>query len=126
MKKRILVDTNVILRFILFDNKQQGEAASELFEKAKQGKIELKVISLVVIEVIYVLTKMYKVPKSTIVQTLTNLCSLEGVSVKDRQVLEKALIYWEKTSISFVDSWIICLAETENIEFVTFDKKMKK
>jgi len=56
MKKRFL-DTNVIVRFLLNDEKNQAKKAKDFFETTVKNKEKLVITPLVLAEVIYVLEK---------------------------------------------------------------------
>ena len=54
MKKEIL-DTNVLLRFLVGDNKQQHQEAERWFKEAEQRKRKIVLVPLVVAETCFVL-----------------------------------------------------------------------
>lgn len=55
MSQRLLLDTNVILRFLTGEPKAQAEGARNLFVSATTGDVVLHVSPVVVAEVFYTL-----------------------------------------------------------------------
>ena len=61
-----IVDSNFILRYLLNDSFEQYKQAKLIFDDVKNGKIHIKLEQVVFVEVIFVLTSFYKVPKEKI------------------------------------------------------------
>ena len=62
-----LLDTNII-RFLVGDNKEHLEKSTKYFEQIEQGLIEVEIISDVLMEAFFVLTKFYKIPKMGVLE----------------------------------------------------------
>ena len=63
-----LVDANVLLRFLLNDIPEQSDVARRAIESGAAVEIE------VVAEVVYVLQRVYEVPRKEIAEVLGDLC----------------------------------------------------
>ena len=68
IKKKTLVDTNVILRFLLNDNPNQAQEAEDLFEKAENNQLEIP--DIIIAELIFVLLSVYKLSRRDIVEKI--------------------------------------------------------
>ncbi len=123
MKKKI-VDTNVILRFLLGEPENQAKMAETIFSSAK--KETLFIPDIVIAEVIFVLLSYYKKEKQEIIDTLSNLL-LSEVFDCNRSIILTALKKYETKSISFIDAYLLALRTENNYEeIITFDKKLYK
>ena len=60
---RSLPDTNVIVRYLIADDPTLHGRAKEFFDKVKNGSLKALILESVIAECIYVLTKIYKVPR---------------------------------------------------------------
>ncbi|HEX6977156.1 MAG TPA: PIN domain-containing protein [Patescibacteria group bacterium] len=125
--KRILIDTNAILRFLLLDVPNQAEEVKVLFEKAKAGKIQIIIPEVVFFETKHMLSgNYYGFEKNLVVNKLESILSASFLEVENKSIFLKALDYYKKTSLSLVDSFILAKAKLENLEIFTFDKNLKK
>ena len=61
-----IVDTNILLRFLLNDVPKQTEEAKLKIEQAKAGKLKLVVPQIVIFEIIFALTKIYGFEKNKV------------------------------------------------------------
>jgi len=57
--KRLSIDTNVIVRYLLDDVKSQADEVERLFEQAKKGEMELVLSPVVIAETTFVLETYY-------------------------------------------------------------------
>ena len=111
----VLVDANVILRYLLNDVPEQARVAREAIESGAGTTIE------VVAEVVYVLQGVYGVPRERVAQTLSALCS--RLECERLDVLLAALDAYGKTKFDFVGCVLLAIARLGKAEVITFDKK---
>jgi len=117
-----LVDTNLIIRFLLNDNQKQADAAKKLFSSSEK----LYLTDLVLAEIVWVLTSVYNFPKVDIAQKLQNLLNL-NIFKSNKRLLNQALQLYEQFSISFVDAYLASLVLEKNLEGIySFDKGLDK
>ena len=117
-----IVDSNFILRYLLNDNFEQYKQAKLIFDDVKNGKIHIKLEQVVFVEVIFVLTSFYKVPKEKIIEIMHSLLLYKGINA-EKELLNLALDLFQ-THNHIVDSIIAARAKLSNIEALTFDKKL--
>lgn len=126
MKKRFL-DTNVIVRFLLNDEKNQAKRAKDFFETVAKNKEKLVITPLVLAEVIYVLEKFGQSSKEEISKILISFLNLPIIIVEEKKILLDALLLYSKLKIDFVDCYHLSFCQTFGIEeIVSFDKDFKK
>ena len=121
MKNMEIIDANIILRYLLNDH--------EIFSKKSVIIIEQKNIHLpfeVCAEVVYVLEKIYNVPRIDITNSLTILIDYPNISTSNNNVLKKALNIYSAQNIDFVDSILIAYNYISGIKIHSFDKKVNK
>ncbi len=115
----IIIDANVILRYLLNDNEEMASEA-EMLIKNHEVWVTIEVIA----EVIYVLKGVYKVEKREVCNCLLEF--LEEVRVEDREVLEKAIQTYAECNLDFVDCVLYAYHSVRQYEIKTFDKKLNK
>ena len=121
-----LLDTNIIIRFLVGDNEKHLEKSTEYFHQIEQGSMEVEILSEVLMEACFVLTKFYKLPKIEVISDLKTILSFEGVVNKDKIILFEALNIIENKNIDFVDALICAKCKFQNYEKLSFDKELNK
>lgn len=124
--KAYCVDTNFVLRYLLYDIKKQADTAENYFRKAKEKAISVYIPLVVFVELVFALKKFYKFTKTEIVRKLGNLAEFQYLEVEKREVLIKSLFRYKDLNISFVDLLIYFEAVLSGKKLLTFDKKLKK
>ncbi len=123
-KNIIIVDANIILRYLLRDNEKFYKEAEALFNDAFSGKKKILIMHSVIAEVVYVLLKLYKVSKKEIAEVLTELLKIKGVKVQDKEILFDAFKIFENRNLDFVDC-VLC-AYSRKYQVMSFDKEVNK
>lgn len=122
-----LVDTNVILRFLVKDNTKMYQATKKLFERVVNLQEKLEVKLCVLFEVVYVLSGYYGRPRNEIKNILTVFCQSKGIHLRKKNVVFLALQLFDETKYDFVDCYLAAEIKLGNIkEIYTFDSDLKK
>ena len=121
--QKFIVDTNFILRYLLADNKLQYQKAKDIFDLVREGKAQVKLEQAVFVEIIFVLSSFYEVPKEKIIHIMNSFLSYKGIDT-DKELLNTSLDIYGNNNIHIVDSIIIAKSRMQNLEALTFDKKI--
>ena len=113
------VDTNIILRVILRDNKELSPLAREILRTN-----ECYVLPEVIPEAVYVLNKVYKFNRTDIANALLQLLPL--VVVKDVRLTRLALNYFAELNFDYVDCILLARNKLYGHQVATLDKKLEK
>jgi len=124
--KRRLVDTNLIVRYLVQDHEKHAKAAGKLFEACDRGEIEIVVLPAVLAECVFVLESFYQHPRANIAAALSTLISSPGVEVSENAVHLDALDRYRKTKVHFVDCLLAAVARAGDIPVATFDEDFRK
>ena len=118
---KIVVDTNVLVRAVLQDDKRQGKAAANVLKNASLIAVPLPCLC----ELVWVLRRGAKLSKEDVAQTIRDLLNAENV-VMNRQAVEAGLSMLDAGGdfadgvIAYEGNWLG--GET----FVSFDKHAVK
>lgn len=123
MATKSILDTNVLVHFILGDNKAQKKQAIEWFRQATSGDREIIVKLAVVAEAVYVLESFYKHSREDIASVLIPFLAMPVLIVEDREPLLKL---WKDymAGVHFIDAFLISSARFEDAEILSFDKAL--
>jgi predicted nucleic acid-binding protein len=120
------VDANVILRFLTGDPPDMAAKAMELMGRVEKGVVGLRVSSLVVAEVVWVLSSFYGHTKRQIYETLYSFLGADGIFVEDHDLLIQSLHDMGEKNVDFVDAYLAALANSQKESVCTFDNDFNK
>lgn len=126
MSTRRLVDTNLIVRYLVQDHEKHARAAGRLFDACDRGDVVIVVLPFVLAECVFVLESFYKHPRNDIASALRRLISSPGVEISEVTVYLDALNRYKGTKAHFVDCLIAATAVARNIPVFTFDQDFRK
>lgn len=123
LTKTYILDTNVLLRFLVGDNKLQQIKAIEWFRQAEKGEIKIIVVALVVAEACFVLESFYKQNRSDIISSMEVFISQRWLRVENRDVIKHTWFYYQN-NLHFVDSYLLAWQKISQDGILTFDQKV--
>jgi len=126
VSKQRLVDTNLIVRYLVQDHEKHAKAAGKLFDACDRGDLVIVVLPVVLAECVFVLESFYGHPRTDIASTLGRLISSPGVEISEVTVHLDALNCYKGTKAHFVDCLIAATAVAENLPVSTFDQDFRK
>ena len=126
MSKRRLVDTNLIVRYLVQDHEKHAKAAGRLFDACDRGDVVIVVLPAVLAECLFVLESFYEHPRGDIASALGRLISSLFVEIDGAAIHLDALDRYRKTKVHFVDCLIAATAATENMPVASFDQDFRK
>lgn len=112
------IDTNVVIRFLIADDRRQAAAARAVIEAG-----DIFIPTTVLLESEWVLRSGYDIPPSQIAEGLRALAGLPGVTVGNPAAVAHALDGIEN-GMDFADALHLALSEGCTT-FLTFDKKLR-
>lgn len=116
-----LVDTNIVLRYLLQDHDTLSEQATALIDN------HLVFASTeVVAEVCYVLAKVYQLPRAEIANELFLLFNDNIIAHVDRAFILHTIHIYEQTRLDFVDCAMIGYHQSSGYRISSFDKKINR
>ena len=120
----LAVDTNVLIRIVVADNKQmdQVKLARQIAKKARQ----LFVPQIVQVELVWVLATAYHLEKTDIIHVLQHLQTNEAFQLQNEVEFSEALLLFQANNVDFSDSLILIESKKVNCDVVTFDKKFSR
>ena len=119
----IALDTNVLVRYLVRDDRQQAEAARTLLESLDAGRPGY-VCREVAVELVWVLRRAYGFPRDRIAVILEELTATEGLIVESADEVVRSAFRYRKGGAGFSDLMILEAAERSGaLPLYTFDQK---
>jgi predicted nucleic-acid-binding protein len=126
VSKRRLVDTNLIVRYLVQDHEKHAKAAEKLFDACDRGDVVVVALPAVLAECVFVLESFYEHARADIASALGRLISSPGVEIDHSAIHLDALDRYRKTKVHFVDCLIAATAASENMPVASFDHDFRK
>ena len=103
---RASVDTNILLRLLIKDDDIKKRACERLLEKAKRKEIHLYILPIVIMEIVWVLEKYYKLDRKTIRELTEAVMNTPELHIEMEDVFRKALRLYEEKNVKLADAVI--------------------
>lgn len=116
-----ILDTNMILRFLMRDNIEMADKSLEIIKNDN-----VFVTPEVVAEVVFVMQKVYKATREDIYDMITSFMNISTVNVSEYSVLSKGLELFRDNNLDFVDCILCAYNLCHGYEVCTFDVKLQK
>lgn len=118
------LDTNVVIRYLVQDDKKQSAVASRFIEKSLTTDAPGYINHIILCEIVWVLQRCYSVNKQQVREIIEGLLTTKQFIVEDVEVAWKALRSFDANNADFCDALIGQENTHSGCEHtVTFDKK---
>ena len=124
--KKYIIDTNALISFVTDRNPDQQQKVAPLFESAANLKALILCHQYVLTEFIYVMDRVYQVPKEEIRRIITDLVDMPGIEVINEIDFTAVLSCWPDPIPDFGDAVIASVSKIRKSAIVTFDRKFAK
>jgi predicted nucleic-acid-binding protein len=101
---RAFIDTSVILRFLVKDDDLKSRAVEKLLLTATGKGTVLHVLPVTMLEIVWVLEKVYKFGKKEIRELAEAIINTPKIKVEMGNVFLKALKVYEEKNVKFADA----------------------
>jgi predicted nucleic-acid-binding protein len=116
-----LLDTNIILRFILKDHPTLSPKANNIILHHY-----CHIDDIVIAEVVWVLSSTYQQLPAIIAHLLKDFLTNDTIKVQNLSQTLHALNLYEAQRLSYIDCWLVVQAQSLNLPLKTFDTKLQK
>ena len=124
--KALLLDANVLVRFLVQDEPKQSPAATAIFEKAERREFTLHLDGLAVAEVVYVLIGRYGRSRPEVVAAMLAVIQNPGVDTSEKMIVTDALHRFGAMNVDFADAWLAARSAHTGRAVASFDRDLDK
>lgn len=115
----LLIDTNILLRYLLQDHAELSEKASEII-----ANHDVICLNSVVYEAIHVMKSVYQIDRIQIANELYGLFADHILLSENEAIILKTLMIFKETSLDFIDCLLIAKHIIDGEQIMSFDKKL--
>ena len=120
------VDANVMLRLLTGDPPDLAQRSRRLAERAERGEVTLRISSIVVAEIVWVLSSFYRYSRTQIAEVLIPLLTTEGILLEEAEQVIAALDRMATANVDFIDAFLAEIARREGGSVVSFDRDFRR
>lgn len=124
--KTLLLDTNVLLRFILKDDAAAFAKSQSYLQQAKENQVKAKIMSAVIPEIVYVLAGYYQVERQQIAQIMAEIVATPYLEIENRTCWEQVFSHYAQEKIDLVDLYLAVSAQNTKAQLITFDQELQQ
>ncbi|MBI5211886.1 MAG: PIN domain-containing protein [Nitrospirae bacterium] len=118
-----IIDANVILRFFLEDDTGQFLKAKAFMQKLETAQEEALITEIVFAEVVWVLSKVYNIPRREISDKFSGVINYKGIKTSpDKKLFIESLKLYAEHSMDIQDIFLAVVARNNDCSIVTFDR----
>jgi len=123
---RVLLDTNVLVSFLVNREPQQQAQAAKLIAAAAEGEHRLLLPQIVLSELVYVLQNLYALSADEVAAIITDLLALSGADPVHDLSWSEVLTLWPASIPTFADAVVVATSQGTRADAVaTFDGKLR-
>lgn len=123
--EKVFLETSVFIRYFTADDKKKFKDCSELLEIIERGKVRPYTSNIVLFEILFVLTRIYKFSKKEVLEEIEKLLDIRNLTLIDTTNSKEAIRLFKKYNVKYPD----CLIATQvpkKTNLVTYDEEFNK
>lgn len=122
-----LLDTNIILRWLLEDDKHKADRIAHLLRQATTNKEQFFISDISVAEMVWVLESYYKLARQSIAEITRKLLSTQGLFFEHADRLFDSIAVYENHNVDYIDAYLFVLSKEKKLDgIVSYDKDFDK
>jgi predicted nucleic-acid-binding protein len=121
--RKYIIDTNALISFVTDRNPNQQQKIAPLFESAANLRVLILCHQYVLTEFIYVMDRVYHVPKDEIGRMIADFVEMPGIEIVHEIDFKTVLSYWPDPIADFGDAVIASMGRQRRAAIVIFDRK---
>jgi predicted nucleic acid-binding protein len=124
--RKYIIDKNALISFVTDRNPEQQVKIDKLFNDAARLRILVLCPQNVLTEFVYVMDKVYQIPKSEINKIVRDFIDMPGIEVVHDLDMKTLMSYWPEVFQDYGDAIIATLCKnTKGSLIATFDRKFR-
>lgn len=120
------LDANIILRYLTRDVPGLASRARSILTSAASGERSLRLATLVVAEVVWTLTSLYKLDRDEVCDRVGDFVAAPGIEAEERELILGALRTMKERNVDFVDAYLAEKARAAGEAVCSFDRDFER
>ena len=126
MKHTLILDTNVIIRYLANDVPGKADDCGKLFADAKSGKVNLFVTDICIAELVWTLKSYFHLGNEEVYEKVAAIINTPGFTFSDEAMILDAMLRFKEKNVDFADAYNAALAARDDMKISSYDKDYRK
>ena len=127
MPDRFFVDTNVFIRFYRHDNPRLSPLAEKIISDCVAGKTALVICPVTVLEIVWLLTSFYKLPRTEIIRFVEKILVMANLEILEADLTKIMSSMFREKNIDVTNAYFPTLMDQQKISKIfSFDHDLDK
>lgn len=122
---KVFLETSVFIRYLTADDEIKFKDCLKLIELIEKGKIRPYTSNIVILEILFILTRLYRFAKKEALEAIKKILDLRNLTLIETTNTKKAIKIFEKYNIKFPDCLIATQVPT-GAKLVSYDTDFSK
>lgn len=122
----VYVDTNALVYFLAGGESETSRLARAAFQAAAEGRVQLFLADVIVVDLGFVLTRVLKLERSRASALLGALLDARGVRLEHRSLLRRTLELFDEYGLGWVDAYLAAHALEGGSPVLSFDRRLDR
>lgn len=124
--KKLFLETSIFVRYFTADDEKKFRDCVQLLEAIeKEGKVRSYISNIVILEILFVLTRIYKFSKKDVLDGIDKILNLRNITLIEKTDTRQALKLYKKYNIKYADC-LIASQLPRGVKLVTYDEEFSK
>jgi predicted nucleic acid-binding protein len=124
--KTLILDTNVILRYLANDVPKKADDCEKLFRDAGSGRVRLFVSDICIAELVWTLKSYFHLDNDDIYEKITAIINTPGFHFTDEALILDAMMRFKDKNVDFADAYTASLAARDGMKISSYDRDYRK
>jgi predicted nucleic-acid-binding protein len=120
--KKYIIDTNCLISYVTDRDERQRASVSLYFDSALKSQCTLVVLTSVITEFVYVLSRVYQADPLTVCDMTRTILHTPGIEIDTAVDFESVISLWPEKIRDFGDAILASRAREINIPILTLDR----
>ena len=122
MGNTLLLDTNVLVRFLTNDDPHKAHRCEKLFRQATKGDVTFRLSDVCLAELVWTLESYYQLERKDIADKITAVLNTDGFEVDNETLWLDAMRRYAESKVDLIDAFHAAMAAQANLPVCSFDR----
>lgn len=122
MAATLLLDTNVLVRFLTNDDPRKANRCAKLFRRAAKGEVVLRLSDVCLAELVWTLESYYGLDRRDIAGKISAVLNTDGFEADNESLWLDAMRRYAESNVDLVDAYHAAKAAQEGCPVCSYDR----
>ena len=122
---KVFLETSFFIRYFTGDDKRKFKDCVKLLEIVEDGKLRPYTSNIVIFEILFVLTRIYKFSKKEVFEATQKILTLRNLTLIEKTNTKEAIKIFRKFNVKYPDC-LIAAQIPKGAKIVTYDRDFDK